>query len=88
MLDDMLEMTVALGGCCRGRVARHRGRARRHDDGRLGIAHGDAGVDTGLVVGSCTLMLLFLYAMVEAQAVSPAGPEVAEASDGRLGIGE
>ena len=34
------------------------------------------------------LMLLFLYAMVEAQAIGPAGPEVAEASDGRLGIGE
>ena len=39
MLDNMLEVAVALCGCCRGRVARHRGRARRHDDGRIGMAH-------------------------------------------------
>jgi hypothetical protein len=81
-------VAVALDGRCYGRVAQDGiGPGRRHHYG-VGMALVQGGVDPGPVVGSCTLMLLFLYAMVEAQAVSPAGPEVAEASDGRLGIGE
>ena len=62
--------------------------ARRHDNFSLRMALMHIGVDAVSVVRSCTLMLLFLYAMVEAQAVSSAGHEVAEASDHRLGIGE
>jgi hypothetical protein len=85
---DEPEMAIARRRFGLGHLARHRRRARRDDDGRLGVAFRDAVVDAISIVGSCTLMLLFLYAMVEAQAVSPAGPEVAEASDGRLGIGE
>ena len=88
MLGDEPEVAVAPGGLGLGRVAGHGRGAWRYDHGRFGMTLGDAVVNAGLIVGSCTLMLLFLYAVVEAQAVSPAGPEIAKASDGRLGIGE
>ena len=83
-------MLVALTGRGVGGRARHGGGAGRddHGRGRVRLALGDGAVDGFAVIGSCTLMLLFLCAVVEAQAVSPAGPEVAEANDGRLGIGE
>ena len=43
-------MAVPLGRLGLGRRAGHGGRARRHDDGRLGVALGDAGVNAVLVV--------------------------------------
>ena len=52
MLGDLLQVAVALGRRGLGRVARHRGRARRHDDGRVRVALGDAGVNTVLIVGA------------------------------------
>ena len=45
-----LEVAVLLGRCVLGRIAQHRGRAWRHDDGRFRMALGNAGVDTVLVV--------------------------------------
>src|SRR4051812_34802666 len=47
-------MAVTLGWRALGRLARHRGRAGRHNDGRLGMALGDAGVDSFLIVGPVT----------------------------------
>jgi hypothetical protein len=52
VLCNLLEMVVALCGRGRGRLARHRIRARRHDDRRCGIALGLAGGDAVLVVGA------------------------------------
>ena len=43
-------MAVALRRRALRRLARHGRRAWRHDDGRLGVALGDAGVDAVLVV--------------------------------------
>ena len=48
----MLEVAVALRRRALRRLARHGGRARRHDNGRLGVALGDAGVNTILVVSA------------------------------------
>src|SRR5215212_10630155 len=53
-LSDELEVAVALGWLTLGRPARHRGRARRHDDGRFGMALADAGVDAVLIIGPVT----------------------------------
>src|SRR5215210_7378535 len=50
LLGDELEVAVALRRIALGRLARHGSRARRHDDLRLGVALGDAGVNTVLVV--------------------------------------
>src|SRR3954454_15465492 len=47
-------MPVALCRRGRGHLARHGAPARRHDDRRLGMALGDAGVDAGLVVRPIT----------------------------------
>ncbi len=47
---DRCAGAVALRGCGRGRLARHRVRARRHDDGRFWMALGDAGGDGILIV--------------------------------------
>src|SRR3954463_8978916 len=47
---DELQVAVTLCGRGLGRVAGHRRRARGRDDGRLGMALGDAGVDAFLVV--------------------------------------
>ena len=90
LVADVSNVPVALGRRPVGLVAGHRRRARRYGDGGrlLWLLVRNRLVSRRAVVGSCMLMLLFLYAMVEAQAVGPAGPEVAEASDGRLGIGE
>jgi len=52
VLGDGPEVAVALRGRGLGRVARHRGGARRHDDGRFRMAGGDAGGDALLIVGS------------------------------------
>ncbi len=52
MVGDVLEVAVALRRRVLHRLARHGGRARRHDDGRLGVAFGDAGVSTVLVVSA------------------------------------
>ncbi len=49
---NVLEMAVALRGFDPGRVARHRARTRRDDDGRFGMALGNAGVDAVLVVSA------------------------------------
>ena len=87
-LVDRLDVAIALGGCGLGGRTERRIHARWHDHFSPWMALVHIGVDAVAVVGSCMLMLLFLYAMVEAQAIGPAGPEVAEASDGRLGIGE
>ena len=48
MLGDVLESggRAASGSLIAAVLARHGGRARRHDDGRLGVARGDAGVNT------------------------------------------
>src|SRR4051812_24976178 len=51
-LGDELEMAVALRRRTLGRLAQHGGRARRHDHLRLGVALGDAGVNTILVVSA------------------------------------
>src|SRR4051812_13309536 len=48
----MPKVAVALRGRGLGRVARHRGRARRHDDGRLGVAVRDRPVHVLAVVGA------------------------------------
>src|SRR5215207_8687201 len=50
LLGNELEMAVALCRRGLGRLARHRRGARRYDDGGRGMALGDAGVDTVLVV--------------------------------------
>src|SRR5215212_6330394 len=50
MLGDALEMAVALRRCGLGICRWHRARTRWHDDSRLGVARGDAGVNTFLVV--------------------------------------
>src|SRR3954471_19052925 len=50
VLGDELEVAVALRRRALRRLARHRTRARRHDDGRLGVALADAGVNTILIV--------------------------------------
>ena len=50
MLGDELQTAVAMRECGLGRVAQSRGRMR-HDDGRLGMALGEAGVNTDLIVG-------------------------------------
>ena len=52
MLGDVLKMAVPLRGLGLGRVARHRGRARRDDNGRFWMALGHAGVDAVLVVAT------------------------------------
>ncbi len=52
VLGDGPEMAVALRGRGLGRVARHRGGARRHDDGGIRVAGADAGGDALLVVGA------------------------------------
>ena len=52
MVSDVLEVAVALRRRAFSRLARHRIRARRHDDSRLGVALGDAGVNTILIVGA------------------------------------
>src|SRR3954468_20675382 len=49
-LGDELKMAVPLGGRARGRLARHRGYARRDDDGGLRMALGYVGVNALLVV--------------------------------------
>jgi len=49
---DVLEVAVPLCRCGRGRVARHRVRAWRHDDHRFWMALGDAARDTVLIVGT------------------------------------
>src|SRR3954468_18460203 len=54
VVGHVLEVAVALRRRALRRLARHRGRARRHDDGRLGVALGDAGVNTILVVSAIT----------------------------------
>src|SRR5215203_1649571 len=50
VLGDVLEVAVALRRIVFSRLARHGARARRHDDLRLGVALGDAGVSTVLIV--------------------------------------
>ena len=50
VLGDVLEMAVPLRGRGLGCVARHRGRAWRDNDRRLGVALGHNGVNTVLVV--------------------------------------
>jgi len=52
VLDDLLKVTVPLRGCDLGRVAGHRCRARRDDNGRLRMALGDAIVDAILIVAA------------------------------------
>src|SRR5919205_1124875 len=52
LLGNVLEVAVALRRLALSRLARHGGRARRHDDGRLGMALGDAGVNTLLIVSA------------------------------------
>src|SRR3954468_15407894 len=49
-LGDELQVAVPLGGRARGRLARHRGCARRDDDGGLRMALGYVGVNALLVV--------------------------------------
>src|SRR5215218_6589468 len=49
-LGDELEVAVPLGRRGLGRFARHGRGARGYDNGRLGIALGDAGIDALLVV--------------------------------------
>src|SRR3954453_17930627 len=49
-LRDELEVAVPLGWLTLGRPARHRTRAWRHDDGSIGMALADAGVDAVLIV--------------------------------------
>src|SRR4051794_28900938 len=88
VLGNALEMAVALRRRGLGIRRWHRARTRRHDDGRLGVARGDAGVNTLLVVGSCMLMPLFLCGVVEAQAADLPGPEATEAGEGCLIVGE
>ena len=81
-------MRVLLGWRGLSRRTRHRARAWRNDDGRFGVALGEAGVDALLVVGSCMLMPLFLCGVVEAQAADLPGPEATEAGEGCLIVGE
>src|SRR4051794_37420381 len=50
LLGDELKVAVALGGGRLGRRAGHGGRTWWDDDGRLGMALGDAGVDAVLVI--------------------------------------
>src|SRR4051812_42457234 len=50
VVGDMLEVAVARRRIALGRLTRHGGRARRHDNGRLGGALGGAGVNTVLIV--------------------------------------
>src|SRR5215207_7593388 len=50
VLGDALEMAVALRRRGLGIRRSYRARTRRHDDGRLGVARGNAGVNTVLVV--------------------------------------
>src|SRR5829696_2291922 len=50
VLSDTLEMAVARRRRGLGIRRWHRTRTRRHDDGRLGVARGDAGVNAFLVV--------------------------------------
>jgi len=50
MLGDVLQVAVPLCWCGLGRVARHRGRARRDDDSRFRVALSDAVVNTILVI--------------------------------------
>src|SRR3954447_22490623 len=45
VVGDMLEVAVALRRRALGRLTRHGGRARWHNNGRLGVALGDAGVN-------------------------------------------
>jgi hypothetical protein len=52
LLGDELQVPVAPGGGGRGRLARHRVPARRHDDRRLGVAFGDRPVHVLSVVGA------------------------------------
>src|SRR5215207_1041955 len=54
LLGDELEMAVALRRRALSRLAQHGGCAGRHDDGRLGVALGDAGVNAVLVVRAIT----------------------------------
>ena len=44
-----LDVAVSLRRCASGRAARHRGRTLRDDDGRFGMALGEAGVNAILV---------------------------------------
>src|SRR4051794_10145578 len=48
VVGDMLEVAVPLGRRALSCLARHGGRARRHNNGRRGVALGDAGVNTVL----------------------------------------
>jgi hypothetical protein len=50
MPGNVLDMAVPLRRCTPGRVARHRNRARRHDNGRFRMAFGDAVVNAVLIV--------------------------------------
>src|SRR5215207_6086081 len=50
VLGDVLEVAVALRRFAFSRLARHDSRTRRHDDLRLRMALGDAGVNTILIV--------------------------------------
>ena len=54
---NVLEVAVPLRRCALSRVAGHRGRTRRDDDGRFRMALGDAGVDAILVVRAYILIL-------------------------------
>src|SRR5215212_9028228 len=56
VLGDAVEMAVARRRRGLGIRRWHRTRTRRHDDGRLGVALGNAGINTVLVVRADTLI--------------------------------
>jgi len=69
-------------------AARDSRRARRDHHLDLIAVRGDCLVGGRTIIGSRTLMLLFLCNVVEAQAADLSGPETAEPSNSRVSIGE